>query len=306
MRISVLICFALVAVSRPAAAVPPAQRIVVIDALELTPVLEKTDARFKMHGAVVATIQEHGWEPVVSTDCHDAGCIGAASAAVHAKYALVVVGRFAPHQQAAEVETSLWHEGIEIAQWTEGDEEKEVNQLHVGNFLRCGAPGFCTTALATTKFVLYTSRLLEREDAAIRDRERATAVAAAAAFKAPAPVDAPKPVAPAAAVAEQPVRGGGWSAGRVLGWSAIGAGVVLAGGAVALWAANGSLNGCTPAAGDGDACRHSRDTATAAAVSGMAAVLVAAGGVVVLLMDRGDSKMALSVQPTGFQLRGHF
>ena len=92
----------------------------------------------------------------------------------------------------------------------------------------------------------------------------------------------------------------------MVGWSLVGAGALLGGGAIAFWAANGSKTHCTTVAGDADGCRFERHTTTAAVVTGLAAVGAVAAGVVVLVLDRPSSRLALSVHPSGLSLGGTF
>jgi len=126
----------------------------------------------------------------------------------------------------------------------------------------------------------------------------ARAAAAAAALRPPAVPNSPPP-APAV-----PKEEGG--VGRAWGWSLVGAGIILGGGAIALWAFNGSKVQCGVASGDTDPCRSERKTGTAAIVTGGAALAALAGGFVVLAIDRGPTRLALSVHPSGFSFGGTF
>jgi len=282
-------------VSSVARAGEPATRVVVLDALVLPASLEKAKVRARVEQGVAETVRAHGWEPVsIATDCRDLGCAGAVARAAKTLYVLILVGRYSANDTyATDVGVSLWRDGNVIASRSETDEEAEHDKSATGVVLRCGPPdGACTPQLLTSKLEQYAAKLLEDENAAARAR----AMPAAALPAAPPPV---APVAPPAA----PVENGG---GRILGWSLVGAGVLLGGGALALWAANGSQTHCNATTGDADGCRFERRTGTAAVVTGLAAVAAAAAGVVILLVDRGPSRLALSVHPSGVSLEGRF
>ena len=121
------------------AAVP--ERVVVIDAVELTPALEKTNARQRMKEGVMAAVSAHGWDPVASTgDCHDFTCVGLAAADAGARYALILSGRFVEGPlYATEVSASLWHDGSVIARRTEADEQAEFDRVGRWDLLRVWA-----------------------------------------------------------------------------------------------------------------------------------------------------------------------
>ena len=272
------------------------ERLAVIDAVELTPTLEKTNARERMMDGVRVAAGAHGWDPVASTgECHDFTCVGMAAADAKARYALILSGRFVDGPlYATEVSASLWHDGNVIARRTEADEQAEFDKSGVGIFFACGPPsGTCTMPLLTTKLQQYAVRLLDAEAAAIHQRDT---LAAADATRAAPP--------PALLLASEPTdqkEGGG---GRIVGWSLIGGGVLLGAGGVVLWAYDNSGTGCHDVAGSG--CRETRHTATAAALVGGIGVAAAIAGVVVLVLDRGPSRVALSASPGGLVVGGLF
>jgi hypothetical protein len=303
-RIVFSLTLGLALVSAAARAESTVDRVTVIDGLELTPSLEKTGARSKMHEAVVATVKQHGWEPALSEDCHDLGCVGVAAATAGASYAVILIGRFLPHQDGAEVRASLWHDGFVIAERTEADEEKDFERLHMGTFLRCGNPGFCTTVIANSKFVQYTGRLLDDEAAARRERARVAEAAKTPPVAVVVPTPAPTLVQPASPPATRSPADARMR--TVIGWTLVGAGVGLGAGALALWSWDGSTHDCADVGNGAQICRRSRSTTTAAAVMGGAGLLAAGGGVVVLLLGRGSSDLALAVHPSGLSLRGRF
>jgi len=287
----------LLLMSSVAQASEPATRVVVLDALVLPPSFQKANVRANVEQGVTETVRAHGWEPVsIATECRDLGCAGAVAKAAKTLYVLILVGRYAANDTyATDVGVSLWRDGTIVASRSETDEEAEHNNKSAtGVTLRCGPPdGTCTPQLLATKLQQYAAKLLEDESAAARAR-----VAAAVAV-APPPQPAAQATSPAVPVED---RGGG----RILGWSLVGAGVLLGGGALALWAANGSKTHCNAAPGDADGCRFERRTNTAAVVAGFTAVASAAAGIVVLVVDRGPSRMALSVHPSGLSLEGRF
>jgi len=282
-------------VSSVARAGEPATQVVVLDALVLPPSLEKAKVRARVEQGVAETVRAHGWEPVsIATDCRDLGCAGAVARAAKTLYVLILVGRYSANDTyATDVGVSLWRDGNVIASRSETDEEAEHDKSATGVVLRCGPPdGTCTPQLLTTKLEQYAAKLLDDESAAVRARAAAATLPAA-----PPPASPPPPPV-------VPVEDG--RGGRILGWSLVGAGVLLGGGALALWAANGSQTHCSAAAGDTDGCRFERRTGTAAVVTGLAAVAATAAGVVILIIDRGPSRLALSVHPSGVSLEGRF
>ena len=286
-------------VSVGAGAAMPPNRVVVLDAVGLTPKLEQSNARERLEEAVTATVKEHGWEPVASaTECHDFTCVGSAAADAKVRYALILVGRFVPNEYyATDVGVSLWRDGSVVSRRTESDEQAEFDKVGVGAFLSCGPPsGACTAPLITSKLQQYAATLLDQETIAIRDR---AAVDAAAAPKHAVWVDS----VPEGAVspAPGPLDSGG---GRIIGWSLVGAGVLLGGGGAGLWAYDGSAVDCHSVADSG--CRQTRHTLTAAALVGAAGLVAAAAGVVILVVDRGQTRVALSVYPSGLVVGGLF
>lgn len=281
-----------------ARAAEPAPRVVLLDALVLPSALEQTNLRSKAQQAVAEAVGAHGWEPVsIATECHDLGCAGAVARAAKSIYVLILIGRFVANDTyATDVGVSLWRDGAVIAFRTEADEDAERAKTSTGVVLRCGPPdGACTPQLLTTKLEQYAARLLDDESAALKAR----AAAAAPALRTAPPVASPSPAVPAL----PPDEG---RPGRVWGWSLLGAGAVLAGGAITLWAFNGSKVHCGAVAGDADVCRFERKTTTAAIISGAAALAAVAGGVVLLSIDRGPAHVALAVHPSGLTLGGQF
>ena len=279
-----------------ARAAEPAPRVVLLDALVLPAALEQTNLRSKAEQAVAEAARAHGWEPVsIATECHDLGCAGAVARAAKSLYVLILIGRFVANDTyATDVGVSLWRDGAVIASRTEADEDAERAKTSTGVVLRGGPPdGACTPQLLTTKLEQYGVRLLDDESAAIRARAAA-----------PALRTAPPPASPAPALPALPPDEG--RPGRVWGWSLLGAGAVLAGGAITLWAFNGSNVHCGAVAGDADDCRFERRTATATIISGAAALAAVAGGVVLLSLDRGPAHVALAVHPSGLTLGGQF
>ena len=275
------------------------ERVVVIDAVELTPALEKTNVRQRMKEGVMAAVSAHGWDPVASTgDCHDFTCVGLAAADAKARYALILSGRFVDGPlYATEVSASLWHDGSAIARRTEADEQAEFDKSGVGIFFACGPPsGTCTIPLLTTKLQQYAGRLLDAEAAAIHQRD--TVAAAPAVRAAPAPVVTVVPL-----TSESTDQKGG-RGGRLIGWSLIGGGVLLGAGGLVLWAYDNSGTACHDVAGSG--CRETRHTAAAAALIGGIGAASAIAGVVVLVLDRGPSRVALSASPGGLVVGGLF
>jgi hypothetical protein len=278
------------------AAVPG--RLVIIDAVGLTPELEKTNARQRMMDGVMATAVAHGWDAVASAgDCHDFTCVGMAAADAKARYALILSGRFVEGPlYATEVSASLWSDGSVIARRTEADEQAEFDKSGVGIFFACGPPsGTCTVPLLTTKLQQYAGRLLDAEATAIRQRDT---VVSAAARPALSPVATGAPIVPEATDRSE---GGG---GRILGWSLLGGSALLGAGGVVLWTYDNSGTGCHDVAGSG--CREIRHTAAAAALAGGVGIAAAIAGIVVLVLDRGPSRVALSASPGGLVLGGLF
>jgi hypothetical protein len=274
-------------------AAEPAPRVVLLDALTLPAAFEQANVHGKVRDALAAAVRRHGWEPVsITTQCHDLTCAGAVAREAKTVYVLILAGRYAATDTfATDVGVSFWRDGSVVAMRTEGDEEAEL-QKSGGLFLPCGPPdGACTPDLLTTKLEQYAGRLLDGENAAIKARAAAAAVTTA-------PVIA-TPVVPSIPPATVEGRGK-----RILGWSLLGAGALAGGGALALWAYNGSDVQCSSL--PGDHCRAERHTTTAAIITGSAALAAAIGGVVLLSIDRGDGRVALSVHPSGLSVGGTF
>ena len=273
-------------------------RVLIVDAVDFPPVLEKSNARQRMNDAVMSTVTEHGWEPVASADCHDFTCAGPAAAAAKAPYALILSGYYARGGEAmyaTDVGASLWHDGSVMARRTEVDEQAEAEKSAAAVFFPCGPPrGTCAAPIIATKMQQYAARLLDAETLAIRQRTTAEAAAAAKIVVAP-PALVAAPTAPARTDS---------AAGGILGWSLIGVGVAGVGGGIALWAYDNSGSDCHSVAASG--CRETRQTGTAAAVVGGLGLAAGAAGVLVLVLDRGVSRVALSVSPGGLVLGGLF
>jgi len=287
----------LLAASVARAAAPT--RVLIVDAVEFPPLLEKANARVRMNDAVTAAVTQHGWEPVASADCHDFTCAGPAAAAAKAPYALVLSGYYArggDAMYATDVEASLLRDGNVIARRTEADEQAEADKSAAGVFFPCGPPrGTCAAPLIATKMQQYSGRLLDAETAAIQQRAAVAAAAAVKVVPPPAPALVTAPSAPAQTES---------GVGGILGWSLIGAGVVGIGGGIALWAYDNSGSGCHSVSTSG--CRQTRQTGTAAAVVGGVGFAAGVAGVLVLVLDRGPSRAALSVSPSGLALGGLF
>jgi hypothetical protein len=271
------------------------RRVVLLDALELTPALEKANARQRVRDAVMVSVREHGWEPVaISTECHDFGCAGTVASSAKTLYVLILVGRFVPNELfATDVGVSLWRDGGIVSRRTEADEVSETQKPASGPVLLCGPPGgACTLPLLTSKLQAYSVKILDQESAAIREKETAAAAAAAGP---PAARVMPRPVVPSQDDGSQ---------GRILGWSLVGVGAALIAGGAGLWAFNNSEIDCHDVPNSG--CRKYRQTTTAAAIVGVAGVAALGGGVVMLLLNRNPTRVALSLHPSGVIVGGTF
>ena len=287
-------------------AAPP--RAVLIDAIVLTPALEKANARLGIEQSVAAVLKNAGWDPVsVTTDCKDLGCASAAAAAAKASYALLLTGRFVKQETyVADIGVSLWRDGTVVSSQNEPQEEARYRSAGRSGFMLCGPPsGICTTKLLATKLQDYTTSLVDAENVRIRVRRR---VAAAAAL-APKPVVSPlappvavevHPSVPALPISEAP------NHRRALGWSlVIGGGVLMAGG-IALWAVNDKGTDCHSVAGDADSCRGRLNTRPPAIVSGVVGLAAAGVGVAILRWGRNEGQVALSSDGRGLSVGGRF
>jgi hypothetical protein len=291
-----------VATSARAAESAAPVRVVLLDAVVLTPALERSNARLNVEQGVMASLREHGWEPVsVNSACKDLSCAAAVAAEAKALYVLILSGRFAQGETyAANVGVSLWRDGTVVATRTEADEDAEVEKAGRGDaFVRCGPPGgACTAQILETKLRAYAATLADDEASAIATRKAAELEAAG---KAAAAAQA-KPAVPSSGPLEFPLQPEEMRRGvRVLGWSLVIGGGVVVGGAVALWSQNNSGNECHV-----DGCRREWKTGTAALITGIGGVLAAAGGVTVLLTTSSGSSVALSVHQSGVALGGKF
>ena len=100
-----------------ARAASPAPRVVILDALQLTPGLERINTRQRILEAVTAAVKEHGWEPVLgTTECHNLTCAGLLAANAKANYVLALLGAYDPPGKyttfsANDVGVSLWRDG---------------------------------------------------------------------------------------------------------------------------------------------------------------------------------------------------
>jgi hypothetical protein len=288
----------------------PPTRVLVIDAVVLTPALEKVNARAGIQRTIVAGIQDKGWEPVVGTsDCKDLTCAGGAATAAQASYALLLTGRFVKDESYVdEVAVSLLRDGKVIATQTEAEEESDFVRGGGAraDFARCGPPsGICTTKLLAAKLRKYSEKLVVNENVGIRIRKKVAETEAAA----PAPA-APVAAAPATPVAPAPVAvattssdNKGW-----LGWVLIGGGVAAGAAAGLAWSMDGNLTDCGGgAAGDPAPCRRQRDTLVPTLVFGVVAVgALTAGGIVLFRSRTQSADVAVAVQPTGMSIGGRF
>jgi hypothetical protein len=284
-------------------------RAVVIDAVVLTPALDRLNARLGIEQAVTGAIREAGWDPVsITTDCKDLGCAGAAASTANASYAIVLTGRFVKQETyVADIGVSLSRDGSLVASRSETEEEADAHRSGTV-FLACGPPsGTCTTKLLTAKLQRYTSTLLDNENVRSRIRRRISETA----VPEPIPpvhesVPAPTPAlstAPPAAPQPSPPPGRRW-----LGWALVGVGVAAGVGSVIAWSKNDELTDCdATAAGDPAPCRRQRNTLVPAISLGAAAAGALTGGAIVLFRSRtrrGD--VAVSLHPSGVSLGGRF
>jgi hypothetical protein len=269
------------------------RRVLIVDTVSFSPRLERGNARQKMLDAVGGTLTLHGWQAAPS-GCHDFTCIGPAAAAAQANFALILTGTYGGEDLVADdVGVSLWRDGSVVARRTEADEKAEAEQTSAGVFFACGPPsGTCVAPLLASKMQQYSARLLDAETTAIQRREAATTK--------PIVANPPVVVAPLAPAAP-PARSG---VGGIVGWSLVDVGVVGLGGGIALWVYDHSGTDCHSLANSG--CRQGRATGTAAAVVGGVGAAAAVAGIVVLVLDRDRSHIALSVLPGGFALGGRF
>jgi len=288
-----------------ARAASPAPRVVILDALQLTPGLERMNARQRILDAVTATVKERGWEPVLgTTECHSLTCAGMLVANAKANYVLALLGAYDPPAKyttfyANDVGVSLWRDGGVVASRTEGDEQADFEKAGGGAFAACGPPtGTCTAPLLTSKLVQYAAKLVDNETAAIRARE--AALTAVVPPVVPAVPVAPVVVAPPAPVSAQVEDSG---VGRIVGWSLVGVGVAVLTTGISLWALDGhASNKCASTASVCDVY----DTRTPGIIfTAVGAAGVAAGGLLVWRAqpDRGP-QVALGVG--SLLVRGRF
>jgi hypothetical protein len=287
----------------------PPPRVLVIDAVVLTPALEKVNARAGIQRTVVAGIQDKGWEPVVgSSACKDLVCAGAAAAAEKVTYALVLTGRFVKDESYVDdVAVSLLRDGKVIATQTEAEDEQDFVKSGGARaeFPRCGPPsGICTTKLLGGKLRKYAEKLVANENVGIRIRKKvaeteaaapaAVAVAVAATPPAPAPSPAPAPT-PTTEAQDR----------RWLGWVLIGGGVAAGAASALAWSMDGNLTDCDGP--DSSSCRRHRNTLVPTVIFGAVAVgALTAGGIVLYRSRTQGSDVAVALQPTGLSIGGRF
>ncbi len=298
-KASIVLALALSASTAGAAVPDSAQpvRVAILDTISFTPALERVNARQRVEEGVASVARARGWEPVtVASDCRDAGCASALAAQARVPYVLILVGRFvAADTYATDVGVALWHDGTVVGTKTETEEDAE-RATGTAAGPRCGPPdGTCTPQLLESKLEQYTARVLDDESTAARARRLAAITPVAA-----------TPPAPIVAVPPLPADQGS-RVGRIVGWSLVGAGVALGGGAVAFWVANSSKTHCSPAVpADVDGCRYQWHTTTPAIVLGVAGAAAAAAGVVLLISERPASRLALTVHASGIGFEGSF
>jgi len=280
------------------------ERVLIVDDVRLTPTLEKGTARQKMLDAVTATVGQHGWQPVVSATCHDFACVGPATAAAPANYALILTASLSSGgdaMYATDLAVSLWHDGAVVARWTEEDEKTEAANTATGaSFIPCGPPnGLCVAPLLTSKMQQYSTRLLEAESGAIEKRAAAVAATTAAvkpAVAAPPAILETKPPVPASP---------GIGVAGIVGWSvgAVGAAALATG--ISLWALDGHASSNCASAGSDHLC-DVYDTRTPGIIlTAVGAAGLVAGGLLVWRaeLDRGTQ---VAAGPGGLVLRGRF
>jgi hypothetical protein len=284
----------------PALGAEDAPRIVVLDALALTPPLERAHTRSVVETAVVVALRQQGWDAVESPlPCRNIGCAQEVARAAKAEYVLILVGRFVPGESyAADLGASLWRDDAIVADWSESDEIRQAeDRSRPASILLCGPPaGACTTQLLTAKLQRYAEKLVVDELAAIHKRQ--------------ADGELPKPAL--AQALPIPVRGqtqdsaGRRKHGHPWGWVLLGTGAALAGGAAGLWALNNTGTDCHPVVGDNDGCRQQRRTGSAALALGAAALATVGAAIFVFSLDHGPSELALSIEPAVMTLTGRF
>lgn len=271
-------------------------KVALLDTIAFTPPLERVNAREKLEEGLATTVRAHGWEPVtIVSDCHDVSCAGTVAAQAGVSYVLILVGRFvAADTYATDVGVALWREGTVVGARTETQEDAERGP-RAGGGPRCGPPdGTCTPQVLQSKLEEYAAKVLAREKTALTAR-RLTATTAP---------PTPTAIMPSPVVSQTGDTG---KVGRIVGWSLVGAGVVLGGGAVGLWAVSGTKSHCSPASlADGDGCRYEWNTTTPAIVLGVVGAAAAAAGVVLLISDRPSSQLALNLHGSGVGLEGTF
>jgi hypothetical protein len=288
----------------------PPPRVLVIDAVVLTPALEKLNARAGIQRTVVAGIQDKGWEPVVgSSACKDLVCAGAAAATEKTPYALVLTGRFVKDESYVDdVAVSLLRDGKVIATQTEAEDEQEFVRSGGARaeFPRCGPPsGICTTKLLGGKLRKYAEKLVANENVGIRIRKK---VAETEAAKPVVPVAVPVAAAPAAVApspAPTPAPTTEAQDRRWLGWVLIGGGVAAGAASALAWSMDGNLTDCSSA--DPASCKRQRDTLIPTLAFGAVAVgALTAGGIVLYRGRTQGADVAVALQPTGLSIGGRY
>jgi hypothetical protein len=280
----------------------PPTRVVLLDAVILTPALERSNARLGLEQGVMTALREHGWEPVsVTTNCKDLSCAAAVAETAKTFYALILSGRFVQGETyVADVGVSLWRDGTVVATRTEVDEEAAAQKAgQEDGFVRCGPPGgACTSKILEAKLKQYSAKLADDEMVSIAakkvlEREAAAKAAATVTKETPLPASA----LPTSSRQNESHSG----ATRTAGWSLVIGGGLLIGSAVALWTQNNSETDC-----HSDGCRRQRRTLGAALATGIGGIVAAGAGVTLFLTTSSSSTVALSVHDSGVVLGGTF
>ncbi len=302
---AVLFVLACMFVAEPAARAAdkaPPTRIVLLDAVVLTPALERSNARLGIEQGVMTALREHGWGPVsVTTSCKDLSCAAAVAETAKTLYALILSGRFVQGETyVADVGVSLWRDGTVIATRTEADEEASAQKSGQDDaFVRCGPPGgACTAKTLESKLRLYSAKLVDDESAAVAVKKALELEAAAkAAAAAPPAIATTVPVVLPIPRQDEPHS----DVARIAGWSLVIGGGLLLGGAIALWSQNNSATNC-----HAQGCRSEQRTGRAALATGIGGIVAAGAGVTLLLTSSSSTTVALSVHQSSVFLGGSF
>lgn len=278
------------------------ERVLVVDDVSLTPGLEKANARQKMLDAVTATVAQHGWQPVVSPTCHDFTCVGPATAAASANYALILTAWLKSGDDgvvATDLQVALWHDGAVIARWTEEDEKAESEKTPAAFFISCAPPhGLCTAPLLISKLQQYSARLLEAESTAIQKK-------AAAALVVKPPIAAAPPVVSTPAAPPAPPKSQSSGVGGIVGWSVAGAGAAVLATGISLWALDGHATGdCTTRVAT-PVCKVYDTGTTGEVLTGLGVAGVIVGGLLVWRAE-SDRSPQVAVGLGTMTVRGRF